>query len=124
MRMAAVTALMPVEVIRPRTAPPLLGLAVVGLVVGVGVTQRAQARRRGPGEGIAAGEVDVVVPERGEPGGQFVGDGEAVGGELLDGGAVGDEPEQAQGFEDPPVVGERVAQPGRFAVQESMRIRL
>ena len=54
--------------------------------MGVGVTQRAQAGRRGLGEGIAAEEVYVVVLKRGEPGEQLDGDGEAVGGELLDGG--------------------------------------
>ncbi|GAB3175171.1 hypothetical protein GCM10027162_21440 [Streptomyces incanus] len=36
---------------------------------------------------MAAEEVYVVVLKRGEPGEQLVGDREAVGGELLDGGA-------------------------------------
>lgn len=49
--------------------------------------RRTTRRVRGwPGEGVAAEEVDVVVVERGQAGEQFVGDGEAVGGQLLEGG--------------------------------------
>nr|WP_254886045.1 hypothetical protein [Streptomyces sp. NA02950] len=45
-----------------------------------------QPRRGWSGEGVAAEEVDVVVLEWGEAGEEFVGFGEAVGGEPFDGG--------------------------------------
>lgn len=114
----------------PRARGPRLSiLSVARLVVSVRVTQPPQARHRRPGEGVAAEEVDVVVLEGGQPGEQLVGDGKAVGRELLDGGVDVEAVEQHHGVQGQAERAELVLSElgmltawGRLSVDRSLRV--
>ena len=75
--------------------------AIERLAAGEEPAGARRARRRRSGEGVPAQEVDVIELERGQPGEQLVGGREAVGGQLLDGGARTGGWGRAVDFDDP-----------------------